>query len=43
MTAARIIIWRHGRTEWNVVNRFQGQADISLDEIGYGQAARAAE
>jgi glucosyl-3-phosphoglycerate phosphatase len=43
MTAARILIWRHGRTEWNVVNRFQGQADIALDGVGYAQAARAAE
>jgi len=43
MTAARILIWRHGRTEWNVVNRFQGQADIALDSVGYTQAARAAE
>ena len=43
MTAGRIIIWRHGRTEWNVVARFQGQADITLDEVGYAQAARAAE
>jgi broad specificity phosphatase PhoE len=43
MTATRVIIWRHGRTEWNVVARFQGQADVPLDEVGYAQAARAAE
>jgi glucosyl-3-phosphoglycerate phosphatase len=43
MTAARIILWRHGRTEWNVVSRFQGQADVPLDPIGYEQAERAAQ
>ena len=43
MTAARIIIWRHGRTEWNVMDRYQGQADIPLDEVGYAQAIQAAE
>jgi broad specificity phosphatase PhoE len=42
MTASRIIIWRHGRTEWNIVNRFQGQADIALDALGHAQAKRAA-
>ena len=34
MTAARIILWRHGRTEWNVVDRFQGQADIPSTRSG---------
>ena len=42
MTAARIILWRHGRTSWNVENRFQGQADIGLDDLGRAQAARGA-
>ena len=42
MTAAKLIIWRHGRTEWNATGRFQGQADIGLDELGRRQAAGAA-
>lgn len=42
MTAAQIIVWRHGRTEWNATGRFQGQADIELDAVGRQQAAAAA-
>jgi broad specificity phosphatase PhoE len=38
----RLLIWRHGRTEWNAVGRFQGQLDPPLDEEGRRQAARAA-
>ena len=43
MTASRIVVWRHGRTSWNVENRFQGQADIDLDEVGRAQAGAAAQ
>jgi glucosyl-3-phosphoglycerate phosphatase len=43
MTAARLVLWRHGRTEWNVTGRFQGQADVPLDEVGRQQAVAAAE
>ena len=32
MTAGRLIVWRHGRTEWNLQDKIQGQADIPLDE-----------
>lgn len=42
MTARRLIVWRHGRTAWNAENRFQGQADIPLDELGLAQAEAAA-
>jgi broad specificity phosphatase PhoE len=42
MTAARLVLLRHGRTEWNVTGRFQGQADVPLDEVGRGQADAAA-
>jgi glucosyl-3-phosphoglycerate phosphatase len=42
MTAGRLVLWRHGRTEWNVTGRFQGQADVPLDEVGREQAAAAA-
>lgn len=38
----RLIVVRHGRTEWNATNRFQGQADVPLDEVGIAQAAAMA-
>jgi len=42
MTAARLVVWRHGRTEWNATGRFQGQSDVGLDDVGRRQAAAAA-
>ena len=38
----RIVLWRHGRTEWNATGRFQGQLDPPLDEVGRNQAILAA-
>jgi broad specificity phosphatase PhoE len=40
--ARRLILLRHGQTEWNLLGRAQGHADISLDEVGRAQAEAAA-
>ena len=41
-TPRRVLLWRHGRTRWNVEHRFQGQADPPLDEVGRLQAVASA-
>jgi glucosyl-3-phosphoglycerate phosphatase len=38
----RLVLWRHGQTAWNAEQRFQGHTDIGLDDVGRGQAERAA-
>jgi probable phosphoglycerate mutase len=43
VTAAQLVVLRHGRTSWNATGRFQGQADVPLDERGQLQAEQAAE
>ena len=39
----RIILVRHGETEWNRVERFRGRADIPLNETGLAQAKATAQ
>ena len=40
--ATRLLVIRHGQSEWNAVGRWQGRADVALDEAGRQQAAEAA-
>jgi len=40
---ARIVLIRHGQTEWNREERFRGRVDIDLDEMGFRQAEAAAQ
>jgi probable phosphoglycerate mutase len=38
----RLVLLRHGRTEWNRIGRAQGHADVELDALGRAQAENAA-
>jgi broad specificity phosphatase PhoE len=38
----QVVVWRHGRTEWNLAGRFQGQSDVALDDVGMAQARSSA-
>lgn len=39
----RLLLVRHGETEWNRQKRFQGQIDVPLNDNGRVQAEKAAE
>jgi len=39
----RLLLVRHGETEWNRQKRFQGQIDVPLNDNGKGQSTAAAE
>lgn len=40
---SRLIVWRHGNTDWNAGHRVQGQSDVPLNDLGRQQAVDAAE
>jgi glucosyl-3-phosphoglycerate phosphatase len=39
----RLVMLRHGQTEWNAGSRMQGQIDTDLTDLGRAQAVAAAE
>lgn len=39
----RMIIVRHGESEWNRIHRYQGQLDADLSELGVQQAEKLSE
>lgn len=43
MRVRRLVLLRHGQTEYNADSRMQGQLDTELSDLGRDQAAAAAE
>ena len=40
---SKLILVRHGETNWNLEMRYQGQTDISLTANGIDQAGKVAQ
>lgn len=40
--ATRVVLLRHGETEWNRVERFRGRIDVELNQMGQRQALAVA-
>lgn len=38
MSLGRIVLWRHGETDYNASGRIQGQLDSALTQVGWNQA-----
>lgn len=38
MTLRRLVLWRHGETDYNASSRMQGHLDSALTEVGWNQA-----
>src|SRR5919108_2705992 len=43
MDTTRIILVRHGETDWNATGRIQGHSDTPLNAVGREQAQRVAQ
>ncbi|PXY27527.1 histidine phosphatase family protein [Prauserella muralis] len=42
MSLWRLVLWRHGETDYNAAGRMQGHLDSALTEVGWNQARFAA-
>ncbi|MEU6646519.1 histidine phosphatase family protein [Saccharomonospora sp. NPDC046836] len=42
MSLRRLVLWRHGETDFNAAGRMQGHLDSALTEVGWNQARFAA-